>query len=281
MTIKELINNGVSKLKNADIEYPKLKSILLMQFVLDKSKQYIIANDQKEVTQLEESTYLTKIEQLLKGVPIEYIIHNKEFMKLNFFVDENVLIPRQDTEILVEEVIDIAKKINAKKILDLCTGSGTIAVSLARYLPQIEVMAVDISRDALNIAKKNAASNNVDKQITFIESDIFTNLQNEKFDIIVSNPPYIKSNVIGMLSEEVRKEPKIALDGGEDGLVFYNKIVRESHLHLKSGGYLCLEIGFDQRMDVIKLIENEEKYENIYSKKDLYNNDRIVVTRLK
>lgn len=281
MTIKELINNGVSKLKISNIEYPRLKSILLMQFVLDKSKQYIIANDQNEVTQIEESTYLSKIEQLLKGVPIEYIIHNKEFMKLNFFVNENVLIPRQDTEILVEEVIDIAKKINAKKILDLCTGSGAIAVSIAKYLPQIEVMAVDISKNALNIAKKNAITNSVDNQITFIESDIFTNLENEKFDIIVSNPPYIKSDVIDRLSEEVRKEPKIALDGGEDGLYFYNKIVKESYSYLKSGGYLCLEIGFDQKIDVIKLIENEERFENTYSKKDLYNNDRIVITKLK
>ena len=202
-------------------------------------------------------------------------------MKLNFFVNENVLIPRQDTEILVEEVIDIAKKINAKKILDLCTGSGAIAVSIAKYLPQIEVMAVDISKNALNIAKKNAITNSVDNQIIFIESDIFTNLENEKFDIIVSNPPYIKSDVIDRLSEEVRKEPKIALDGGEDGLYFYNKIVKESYSYLKSGGYLCLEIGFDQKIDVIKLIENEERFENTYSKKDLYNNDRIVITKLK
>lgn len=281
MTIKELINNGFLKLKNANIEYPKLKSILLMQYVLDKSKQYIIANDQKEITKVEETIYREKIEQLLKGEPIEYIIHNKEFMKLNFFVNQDVLIPRQDTEILVEEVIDIAKKINAKEVLDLCTGSGAIAVSIAKYLAQIEILAVDISKEALNIAKKNAISNNVDKQITFIKSDIFNNLQDKKFDIIVSNPPYIKSNVIDTLSEEVRREPKIALDGGKDGLEFYNKIIKESYLHLRSGGYLCLEIGFDQKIDVIKLIENEKKFENIYSKKDLYNNDRIVVAKLK
>lgn len=281
MTIKELINNGFLKLKNANIEYPKLKSILLMQYVLDKSKQYIIANDQKEITKVEETIYREKIEQLLKGEPIEYIIHNKEFMKLNFFVNQDVLIPRQDTEILVEEVIGIAKKINAKEVLDLCTGSGAIAVSIAKYLAQIEILAVDISKEALNIAKKNAISNNVDKQITFIKSDIFNNLQDKKFDIIVSNPPYIKSNVIDTLSEEVRREPKIALDGGKDGLEFYNKIIKESYLHLRSGGYLCLEIGFDQKIDVIKLIENEKKFENIYSKKDLYNNDRIVVAKLK
>ena len=281
MLISDAIKKGTLKLKNNNIEFPRLKARLLMQFILNKSLQYIIANDMKELNLEEEKEYFLSINKLKQGNPLEYITHQREFMKFNFFVDENVLIPRQDTEILVEEVIDIAKKINAKKILDLCTGSGAIAVSLAKYLPTVEVMAVDISKDALNIAKKNAASNNADKQITFIESDLFANLQNEKFDIIVSNPPYIKSDVIGMLSKEVRKEPQIALDGGKDGLYFYDKIVKESYLYLKSGGYLCLEIGFDQKIDVIKLIENEEKFENTYSKKDLYNNDRIVVTKLK
>lgn len=281
MNIKQLINSSFLEFKKNNIEYSKLKSILLMQFVLGKSKQYIIANDQKELTEKEKNMYLEKVEQLLQGVPVEYIISNKEFMKLNFFVNENVLIPRQDTEILVEEVIEIANKIKAKRILDLCTGSGAIAVSVAKYIPGIEVVAVDISKKALDVAKKNAISNCVDKQINFIESDMFTNLENEKFDIIVSNPPYIKSEVINTLSEEVKKEPKIALDGGKDGLYFYNKIVKESYSYLKNGGYLCLEIGFDQKSDVIKLISCEEKFDNTYSKKDLYNNDRIVITKLK
>ena len=202
-------------------------------------------------------------------------------MKLNFFVNENVLIPRQDTEILVEEVISIAKNINANKILDMCTGSGAIAVSLAKYLPQTEIVAVDISSDALKIAKKNAINNEVENQITFINSDLFVNLNEEKFDIIVSNPPYIKRNVIEYLDKEVKKEPHIALDGGDDGLYFYKKIISESYQYLKYKGYLCLEIGFDQKIDVIELIENEEKFENIYSKKDLYDNDRIIIARYK
>ena len=281
MTIKELINKGILVLKKNNVEYPKLKSTLLMEYILDKSRQYIIVNDEKEVTENEENRYLFALEQLSKGSPVEYIIHKKEFMKLNFFVDENVLIPRQDTEILVEEVIGIAQKINAKKILDLCTGSGAIAISLAKYLPQSEITAIDISKEALKIANKNANINEVQNQIKFINSDMFEQLQNEKFDIIVSNPPYIKRTVIEDLDEEVKKEPHIALDGGEDGLYFYKKIVKQSNKYLKKDGYLCLEIGFDQKKEVIELIEDEKIFENTYSKKDLYNNDRIVITKLK
>lgn len=281
MKIMEAIKKGMIELKNANIESPKLKSRLLMQFMLNKPRQYVIVNDMKELNLSEERKYFELIAKMRQGIPLEHITHQKEFMKLNFFVDEHVLIPRQDTEILVEEVISIAQKTNAKKILDLCTGSGAIAVSLAKYLPQSEIVALDISNDALKIAKKNAINNEVQNQITFISSDMFTNLSNEKFDIIVSNPPYIKKGVIEKLDNEVKKEPYIALDGGDDGLYFYRKIIKESCEYLKYKGYLCLEIGFDQKIDVIELIENEEKFENTYSKKDLYDNDRIIVTRVK
>lgn len=281
MTILELIKKGMIELKNGNIEEPKLKARLLMQYVLNKSRQYVIVNDREELDNIKEKQYLEEIKILKKGVPIEHITHQKEFMKLSFFVDKNVLIPRQDTEILVEEVINIAKKNNAKKILDLCTGSGAIAVSLAKYLPQAEIIAIDISNEALKIAKKNAISNNVENQITFISSDMFTNLNEEKFDIIVSNPPYIKTNVIKNLDIQVQNEPYIALNGGKDGLDFYKKIINESYQYLKYNGYLCLEIGFDQKIDVIELIENTESFTGTYSKKDLFDNDRIIVTRLK
>ncbi len=281
MIISEAIKKGMIELKNGNVEEPKLKARLLMQYVLNKSRQYVIVNDMEQLDNAKEKQYLEEIKILKKGVPIEHITHQKEFMKLSFFVDKNVLIPRQDTEILVEEVINIAKKINAKKILDLCTGSGAIAVSLARYLPQAEITAIDISNDALKIAKKNAISNNVQNQITFISSDMFTNLSEEKFDIIVSNPPYIKTNVIKNLDTQVQNEPYIALDGGKDGLDFYKKIINESYQYLKYSGYLCLEIGFDQKIDVIELIENTERFTGTYSKKDLFDNDRIIVTRLK
>lgn len=281
MTISEAIKKGMIELKNEKIEEPKLKSRLLMQSILNQTRQYVIVNDMEELEKNKEEQYFSAIKILKKGIPIEHITHQKEFMKLNFFVDKNVLIPRQDTEILVEEVIKIAQKTNAKKILDLCTGSGAIAVSLAKYLPQSEITAIDISNDALKIAKKNAVSNNVENQITFISSDMFTNLNEEKFDIIVSNPPYIKTNVIDNLDIQVKNEPHIALDGGKDGLYFYKKIINESYQYLKYKGFLCLEIGFDQKIDVIELIENTNNFDGTYSKKDLYDNDRIIITQMK
>ena len=281
MTISETIKKGIFELKNENIESPNLKARLLMQFMLNKPRQYVIVNDNEEIDKKNEDSYFQAIRKIIQGVPIEHITHQKEFMKLNFYVDENVLIPRQDTEILVEEVIKISKRTNSKKILDLCTGSGAIAVSLAKYLNGSEITALDISNAALKIAKKNAISNEVENQITFISSDIFNNLGNEKFDIIVSNPPYIRKDVIKKLNKEVQKEPHIALDGGEDGLDFYRKIIKESYQYLKYGGYLCFEIGFEQKIDVIELIEKEEKFQNTYSKKDLCDNDRIIVTQLK
>ena len=281
MTIMDAIKKGMIELKNSNLESPKLKARLLMQFLLNKPRQYVIVNDMQELETKTEKQYFQAIKLMREGVPLEHITHQKEFMKLNFFVDENVLIPRQDTEILVEEVIKISKRINAKKILDLCTGSGAIAVSLAKYIPESEITAIDISSNALKIAKKNAITNEVENQITFINSNMFENLSNEKFDIIVSNPPYIKTEEIKKLDAEVQKEPQIALDGGEDGLAFYRKIIKDGYQYLKYGGYICLEIGYDQKIDVIELIENEEKFENTYAKKDLYDNDRIIVTRLK
>lgn len=281
MKIKEAIEKGAIALKVENIESPKLKARMLMQFILNKPRQYIIVNDMQELSKSTEQEYFEAIQKLKHNIPIEHITHQKEFMKLNFFVNENVLIPRQDTETLVEEVIKIAQKTNSKKILDLCTGSGAIAVSLAKYIEKSEITAVDISQEAIKIASKNAIMNNVENQITFVKSDLFENVKKEKYDIIVSNPPYIKKSEIPKLEKQVQKEPTIALDGGVDGLDFYRKIIKQSYEYLKYKGYLCLEIGYDQKEDVIELLKNEEKYSEIHFKKDLYDNDRIVIGRIK
>lgn len=267
-------------LKNAGINEPNLKSRLLMQYILNKPRQYLIVYDNKELTLRQEVDYFKAIKKLSKGIPIQHITHSQEFMKMNFYVNSDVLIPRPDTETLVEEVIKIAKKINAKNILDLCTGSGAIAVSLAKYIENSTITALDISSNALNVAKINAKKNDVQNQITFVESNLFSNLPKLKYDMIVSNPPYIKKGIIKKLNTEVQKEPVIALDGGYDGLDFYRKIISQADEYLKFRGYLCLEIGYDQREDVTELIKEQEKYVDVYCKKDLYENDRVIVAKL-
>ena len=280
MTIREAINKASLELKTKQIDNPKQKARLLMQFVLKQNRQYLIVYDDKKLTPEQEDIYFKNVIKLVNGTPLQHITHMQEFMKMNFYVNQDVLIPRQDTEILVEEVIKIAQKINAKKILDLCTGSGAIAVSLAKYIKNSQITATDISEKALEIAEKNAKNNHVENQIAFLESNLFNEIPKEKYDIIVSNPPYIKREVLKTLQKEVRQEPQIALDGGYDGLDFYRKIIYQADEFLKYKGYLCLEIGYDQKDDVIDLINEQNKYIDTYSKKDLYDNDRIVVTKV-
>ena len=280
MQIKEAMRKGMIKLKTNDVKEPSLKARLLMQYILNRPREYILVHDDKQLTLRQNVDYFKLIKKLIEGVPLQHITHQQEFMKLMFYVDENVLIPRPDTEVLVEEVIKLAKSINAKKILDLCTGSGAIAVSLAKYIEGSQITATDISRKALSIAKLNATNNDVEDRITFVSSDLFQNISEEKYDIIVSNPPYIKRKVIKTLDEEVKREPIIALDGGNDGLDFYKKIIGNAYQYLKYKGYLCLEIGYDQKDEVIDLINKEEKYIDTYSKKDLFDNVRIVITKL-
>ena len=178
-------------------------------------------------------------------------------------------------------IIDIAKKINAINILDLCTGSGIIAVSLAKYIEGSKITAVDISPKAIEIAKRNAKENNVQDQIIFIKSNLYQELSDKKYDIIVSNPPYIKREVIKTLNKQVQQEPKIALDGGYDGLDFYRKIIPEAYKYLKINGYICLEIGYDQKEEVLDIIKNDRKFVGEYCKKDLYDNDRIICAKLR
>ena len=280
MTIKETIRKGMIILKTNNVTEPNIKSRLIMQYVLNKPREYLVVYDKEELTLRQEVNYFKAIKKLCNGIPIQHITNRKEFMKMTFFVDENVLIPRPDTEILVEEVIKIAKKINARKILDLCTGSGAIAISLAKYIDKSNITAVDISDKALNVAKLNAKNNEVEDRITFVESDLFKNLKKEKYDIIVSNPPYIKKEVLKKLDKEVQKEPKLALDGGYDGLDFYRKIIKNADEYLKFNGYLCFEIGYDQKEDVENLLKEQEKYINITCKKDLCDNDRVVIAKL-
>ena len=280
MTIRQALNKGMIILKSNNVDSPKLKARLLLQYILNQPRQYLIVYDDKEISKKEQWEYFVDIEKLTNGIPLQHITHRQEFMKMDFYVDKNVLIPRPDTEILVEETIRIASKIKNPVILDLCTGSGAIGISIAKNIPDAKIYAIDISTKALEIAEKNAKKLGTIKQMNFIESNLFEKIKNKKFDIIVSNPPYIRKNDINYLSKEVQEEPEIALDGGNDGLEFYRKIIKEAPNYLKLGSYLCLEIGYDQKQEVFDIFKNYKTYSDIYSKKDLYGNDRIIIARL-
>lgn len=275
MKIDEMTNLFLKMLSDAKIEDSRNKYFILTKKILNYSKEYILIHGNEDV-ELEEFKKLEMyINKLIEGIPVQYLTNEQEFYGNKFYVDDNVLIPQPDTEILVEEAISIIK--NGDKVLDLCTGSGAIGISLKKkFADRIDVIGTDISKEALRVAKMNADANRV--SVEFVESNMFDKIVENDFDLIVSNPPYIETNVIKTLSKEVQNEPHIALDGGSDGLDFYRIIAKEGKDYLKSGGYLIIEIGFNQRDEVINLLK-ENDYLDIYSKKDYSRNDRIVVGR--
>lgn len=277
MRINELLEIGIEKLKTSQIKEPISIARRIMCFVLKKDKIYLVTNGNEEVEQSTKTEFLEAISKIQKHIPIQYITKKQEFMKMDFYVDENVLIPQPDTEIVVEEAIDIINRNKLSKVLDMCTGSGILAISIAKYTDASKITAVDISEKALEVAEKNAISNDVDTKIKFIKSDMFKNIS-EKFDLIISNPPYIRTDVIKTLSEEVKNEPILALDGGIKGLDFYNIIAENAKKYLNENGYLVLEIGYDQKTEVVNLLEAQE-YSEIRVIKDMGGNDRVIVCK--
>lgn len=281
MKIKEALKKANQILIQNNIDEVFLKSRILLAHILNVEKEYLIIHDDEVLLSLQENEFFEKVNNLCSGVPIQYLTNSQEFMGVNFYVDKNVLIPQPDTEILVENVISIIKNLQKScqkeiTVLDLCTGSGIIGVCLKKYLQNVNVLSSDISSNALEIAKKNANLQNV--KIDFIKSDLFENID-EKFDVIVANPPYIKTDKINELSKEVKTEPRLALDGGQDGLDFYRKIIKEAPNFLSKIGYLALEIGYNQKDAVEKLLKTY-KYKNIQIKKDLSNIDRVIISEI-
>lgn len=278
------------KIKEAILQYskdlefisdsPKLDIELLIRKVLgDVDKLFIHLNLDKELKYEESIKLKNMIEERKKGRPIAYILGNREFMGLDFTVREGVLIPRPDTEILVEEVIKLCKDIENPTILDIGTGSGAISISLAKYVTNSKIYSLDISDTALEVGNLNAINNNVENQISFIKSNLFNSIKDKDilFDVIVSNPPYIRKGDIPNLHTQVKDyEPYIALEGGEDGLDFYRDITRESVNYIKQNGILAYEVGHDQAQDV-KCIMMQNGYHNIAIRQDLSNIDRVVI----
>lgn len=212
--------------------------------------------------------------------PIQYVMGKTEFCGLDFIVDENVLIPRPETELLVETVMEIAGLLGARAemldILDLCTGSGNIAISLTKRLTDCRMIASDISRDALEVAMRNSVHNGVCGRIKFVNGDLFSGIEGQ-FDIIVSNPPYIAKHEFPALQEEVLREPRMALDGGEDGLDFYKRIVAGLPEYLKRGGAVVMEIGYGQRDALADIIGKSGPFKLSGVKKDHNGIDRVVI----
>lgn len=276
MNLKEILKYGKEELIKNNIEDASIIAKELAEHIFKITRAQMIANNDMEFSKDQTDNYINSIKKISTGIPIQYITNNQEFMKLNFFVNQNVLIPRSDTEILVEEVINIYKNEHVK-ILDMCTGSGCIAISLKKYIQNSEVYGIDISMEALKVAQINAKNNNVD--VKFKCSNMFADIKNKDFDVIVSNPPYIKTQVINTLDKEVKNEPIIALDGGDDGLYFYKKIINEAFNFLSDNGMIFLEIGYDQKEELEKLIKADKRYELVKTKKDLGDNDRIVVVK--
>ena len=278
-TIKELLSKGIMLLEENGIEDSIIKAKRLIQYVLKKTASKIIFDMDDSVKKCEETQYLEYINQIIKGKPLQYITHEQEFMGFKFYVNENVLIPQPDTETLVERTIEIIRDVQPDTenidVLDMCTGSGAIAVSIAKLCKNIKICALDISDDALEIAKKNAFEN--EANVEFFKSDMFENIsQNAKFDLIVSNPPYIKETVISTLSKDVQNEPHIALSGGKDGLDFYRIIANNAYKYLKYQGKVLVEIGYDQAESVEELFEQTHQYDKIRCIKDLSGNDRVI-----
>lgn len=273
-TIRNLILAAKNELNKSCVGESYVDAQIFMMKAVNMSKTEILINPDYELNEEQLADFRNMVEKRKSGIPSKYIIGKCEFMGYDFFVDENVLIPRADTEVLVEKVLEFSKENNFKNILDMCTGSGCIAISLV--LNGIEkAVGADISKGALNIAEKNAEYNNVKNKTEFIHSNLFENIGGV-FDAIVSNPPYIPREDIKSLMREVKDhEPLSALDGGDDGLDFYRKITEESRKYLKSGGMLFYEIGYNQSKDLHNIME-ENGFEKITTVKDYAGLDRVV-----
>ena len=278
MTLKELYNTGTDILKNASIQESSLDAWYLLEYVTGITRARYFVDSQQTVPQNHQKQYLQLIQKRAEHIPLQHLTGVQEFMGLEFHVNEHVLIPRQDTEILVETALEKLKEIsNPVNLLDMCTGSGCILLSILYYMKnkkQITGTGVDISDKALEVARKNAKS--LSLSVDFLQSNLFDKIT-DKYSIIVSNPPYIRSDVIKTLQEEVREhDPMLALDGMEDGLYFYRKIISESEKYLQTDGYLIFEIGHDQGLDVSNMMK-DAGFRDVLIKKDLAGLDRVVL----
>lgn len=271
MTYKEVYESGVNKLKENDCKEAALDARLLLEYICHTNRNDLLAHGDREVSDDELAQYEVFLARRCKGEPLQYITGEQDFMGLTFKTHESTLIPRQDTECLVEEAMMHLH--DGMRILDMCSGSGCILLSLLKYSNDCMGVGAELQPEAVELARENAEKLGV--AATFIESDLFGQVEG-KYDLIVSNPPYIESAVIKTLDREVREhEPMSALDGGEDGLDFYRRITEEARGYLSRGGMLFFEIGYNQAEDVSDILRRNG-YIDIVVKKDLAGLNRVV-----
>ncbi len=265
MTLRELLNGGVTLLKEKGISDAALEAEMLLCHLLNKDRIHLYAYGREPVAEELRRRYFDLLEERAAGRPLQYILGTAEFMGVSLMVDESVLIPRQDTELLAEEAFralsDPLRFPGRPRVLDLCTGSGALAIAVAKGIPNARVAAADLSAQALELARRNAAAAGVAGSIEFYQGDLFEPLEGKTaYDLILSNPPYIATAVIDTLAVEVRAhEPRMALDGGPDGLSVIRRILGEAPRRLKPGGLLLMEIGYDQAEAVKALALGEGK----------------------
>lgn len=280
-----LLNEYINNYTKLNLDKYELNDMLRIVAKVKKvNKEEVHINLKSMVLSFEEQIILDTLfdKYYKKNIPLQYILGKQYFYNEEYEVNENVLIPRSDTEILVEKAIEYINKENLETMIDMCTGSGCVGISIAKNSNIKFGFLVDISSKALEVASKNNILNGTNKNLSILKSNLFDefkNIQQSKFDIIVSNPPYIKTDVIKTLDKHVQNEPHLALDGGKDGLFVYKKIINQSKQILRHNGYLMLEIGYDQLNKIVKLIEKEKEYEIVEMVKDLAGNDRVVICR--
>lgn len=296
LPLKELISIGAKQLRDAGVADAEIDAKELYCFMQNMDRTALMLRWQEVLQDNQCEAYFDLIERRASRVPLQHITGRQEFMGLPFEVNDKVLIPRQDTETMVEDALELLDKGTLRRqeytgglgkgtdVLDLCCGSGAIGISIAKLAKGAHVTCSDLSKEALEVAQRNARLNDC-KSVKFTESDMFDafcgRLGKKKFNLIISNPPYIPPSVIEGLEPEVREhEPMMALDGGEDGLDFYRIIAQQAPEHLKKGGVLMLEIGFDQKDAVKGLLQETGRFEKIVGLTDLTGKDRIIVAIL-
>ena len=277
ININSLLNDGQKILSNSSIKTSMLDAEILLCCALKRSFKEVVINRKINIKINEINTYKNLIRRRKLGEPVAYIVKNKEFWKHSFYVDKNVLIPRPDSEIIIQEALKVIDIKNKGFILDIGTGSGCLVISLAKERPNFFYSAIDISKKAIKVAKINAKMHQLENRIKFYQSCV-DNFFKGKYDLIISNPPYINKFKLKYLDKDIFGfEPLIALEGGLDGSSILNKVIKKSSSLLKVGGKLILEIGFDQKLKTMKFLKNERFYVNKVVK-DYGKNDRCIIS---